>query len=176
MPLPVAHGLLGASIVAALHQKPTRIGYPTSLLAGALLANAADLDFLLVAVLQSKTWHRGFTHSIVFSALICLLFLIIFRHGPLRNAIAYGLAFASHGLLDYLTSKNGGGVELFWPFSRAKLILGWWGLSEVPSRLTWIEILQALALEAAMFSLLLIAVLLLRRSFVKSMSSTPHAR
>jgi inner membrane protein len=172
MPLPVAHGLLGASIVATLHQKPTRIRYPTSLLAGALLANAADLDFLLVAVLQSKAWHRGFTHSIVFSVLICLLFLIILRQGPLRNAIAFGLAFASHGLLDYLTSKNGGGVELFWPFSRAKLILGWWGLSEVPSQLTWLEILYALALETALFSLLFLAILILRKSLYKSMRST----
>src|SRR5688500_16132696 len=99
MPLPVAHGLLRASIVAALHQKPSRIRYSVCLLAGALLANASDLDFLLVAGLQSKDWHRGFTHSIVFSLLICLLFLFILRKGPLRNALAYGLAFTSHGLL-----------------------------------------------------------------------------
>src|SRR5687768_3868468 len=110
MPLPVAHGLLGASIVAALHQKPGRIRYSLSLLTGALLANAADLDFLLVAVLGSKTWHRGFTHSILFSLLICLLFLFVFRNAPIRNVLGYGLAYASHGLLDYLTSKTGGGV------------------------------------------------------------------
>lgn len=175
MPLPVAHGLLGASIVAALHKKPTRIRYSLSLLAGALLANAADLDFLFVVGFQIKAWHRGFTHSIVFSLLICLLFLIILRKGPLRNAIAYGLAFTSHGILDYLTSKNGGGVELFWPFSRAKLILCWWGLSEVPSRLTWMEILQALALETVVFSLLLLVILLWRRSLAKSMRSTADA-
>lgn len=160
------------SIVAALHQKPGRVRY---LLAGALVANAADLDFLLVPVLQSKAWHRGFTHSIVFSVLIYLLFLIILRRGPLRNAIAYCLAFTSHGILDYLTSKNGGGVALFWPFSRAKLILGWWGLSEVPSRLTWMEILQTLALETLLFSLLFLAVLLLRKSLTKSMGSTADA-
>jgi len=176
MPLPVAHGLLGASIVAALHQKPARIRHPTSLLAGALLANAADLDFLLVVVLRSKAWHRGFTHSIVFSLLICFLFLIILRQGPVRNAIAYGLAFTSHGLLDYLTSKNGGGIELFWPFSRERLILGWWGLSEVPSQLTWLEIFQALALETMLFSPLLIAVLLLRRSFANGVGSTAEAK
>jgi inner membrane protein len=163
MPLPVAHGLLGASIVAALHQKPTRIRYPLSLLAGALLANAADLDFLLVAGLHSKAWHRGFTHSTVFSLLICLLFLFMLRNGPIRNAMAYGLAFMSHGLLDYLTSKNGVGVELFWPFSKARFTLGWWGLSEVPSRLTWMEILDALAVETALFSLLFITILQLRR-------------
>jgi membrane-bound metal-dependent hydrolase YbcI (DUF457 family) len=105
-----------------------------------------------------------------------LLFLIILRHGFFRNAIAYGLAFTSHGLLDYLTSKKGGGVELFWPFSSERLILGWWGLSEVPSQLTWLEILYALALETALFSFLLIAMLLLRRSFAKSMDSTAEAK
>ena len=164
MPLPLAHGLLGASIVAALHQKPRRIRYAISLLAGALLANAADLDFLLVAGLQSKTWHRGFTHSIVFSFLISLLFLFMLGRGQFRNAIAYGLAFTSHGLLDYLTSKNGSGVELLWPFSTAKLTLGWWGLSEVPSRLTRMEILEALALEMAIFSPLFFAIFLTRKS------------
>jgi membrane-bound metal-dependent hydrolase YbcI (DUF457 family) len=164
MPLPVAHGLLGACIVTALHQKPTGSRYSISLFAGALLANAADLDFLLVAGLHSKAWHRGFSHSVVFSLFICLLFLVVLGSGQVRNAMAYGLAFTSHGLLDYLTSKVGAGVELLWPFSTAKLTLGWWGLSEVPSRLTRMEILEALALEMALFSPLLVAIFLLRRS------------
>jgi inner membrane protein len=175
MPLPVAHGLLGASIVAAFHQKPTRIRYSMYLLAGALIANAADLDFLLVAGLKSKTWHRGFTHSIVFALLICLLCLLILRNEQFRNALVFGLAFTSHGLLDYLTSKNGGGVELLWPFSTAKFNLGWWGLSEVPSRMTWLEILDALAVEAALFSLLFLATLLLRESLAKRMRSKAGA-
>ena len=175
MPLPIAHGLLGASIVAALHQEPTRIRYSMSLVVGALLANAADLDFLLVAGLGSKAWHRSFTHSIVFSLVICLLFIVILGNRQFRNAMAYGLAFTSHGCLDYLTSKNGGGVELLWPLSKAKFILGWWGLSEVPSQFTRMEIVGALAVETALFSLLLIAILLLRRSLAKSMSSAADA-
>jgi membrane-bound metal-dependent hydrolase YbcI (DUF457 family) len=168
MPLPAAHGLLGASIVAALHQNPTRIRYPMFLLAGGLLANAADLDFLLVAGLGSKAWHRGFTHSIVFSLLICLTFVVILGSRQFRNAMACGLAFASHGLLDYLTSKNGGGVELLWPMSPARFTLGWWGLSEVPSKLTRMEIVEALAVETALFSLLLLAIVLLRRSLARA--------
>ena len=175
MPLPVAHGLLGASIAAALYQKPAPMRYSVSLLVAALLANAADLDFLLVAGLQSKAWHRGFTHSIGFSLLICLLFVFILRNGPFTNALAYGLAFTSHGVLDYLTSKNGGGVELLWPFSTAKLTLGWWGLSEVPSRLTRVELLEALAVETALFSLLFLAIVLLRRSLARRISSTADA-
>ncbi len=172
MPLPVAHGLLGASIVAALHTKPTSTRYALPFFAGALLANAADLDFLLVPVLESKAWHRGFTHSIVFAFLICLVFVFAFRVRPLRNAMAYGLAFASHGLLDYLTSKLGGGVQLFWPFSATRLKLGWWGLSEVPSQLTTAEIFQALFIELVFFSVLFLAIVLLRRSLAKNIGAT----
>jgi len=142
-----------------------------SLLAGALIANAADLDFLLVAGLKSKAWHRGFTHSIVFAFLICLLFLLTPGREQFRNALGYGLAFTSHGLLDYVTAKNGGGVELLWPFSTSKFTLGWWGLSEVPSQMTTVEILEALALEAALFSLLFLSILVLRKTLVKRMSA-----
>ena len=171
MPLPIAHGLLGASIVMAMHRQPTRSRYAVSLFAGALLANAADLDFLLVAALHSKEWHRGFSHSLVFSLLICLLFLGILGKRQSRNAMAYGLAFTSHGLLDYLASKSGGGVELLWPFSTARLRLGWWGLSEVPSRLTRVEILEALMVETALFALVFFAIFLLRRSLANRMNS-----
>jgi inner membrane protein len=142
-----------------------------SLLAGALIANAADLDFLLVAGLKSKAWHRGFTHSIVFAFLICFLFLLTLGREQFRNALGYGLAFSSHGLLDYVTSKNGGGVELLWPFSTSKFTLGWWGLSEVPSQMTTMEILEALAVEAALFSLLFLAILVLRKTLAKRMSA-----
>ena len=171
MPLPVAHGLLGASIVAALLPKSTRNRLVVSLLVGALIANAADLDFVLVALLQSKAWHRGFTHSIGFALVISLLFLVIPGKTQLRNAAIYGAAFMSHGLLDYLTSKLGGGVQLLWPVSTVRLTLGLWGLSEVPSRLTPMEILKALALETVLFSTLLLSVLLIRSLLMRTTSA-----
>jgi membrane-bound metal-dependent hydrolase YbcI (DUF457 family) len=101
-----------------------------------------------------------------------LLFFVISRKEQFRNVLAYGLAFTSHGLLDYLTSKNGGGVELLWPFSATRFTLGWWGLSEVPSRLTRMEIVEALVVETVLFSPLFLAIVLLRRSLAKSMDST----
>ena len=171
MPLPVAHGLLGASIVAALLPRSTRNRFFMSLLGGALIANAADLDFVLVAVLHSKAWHRGFTHSIGFGLLISLLFLAIPGQTKLRNVVTYGSAFMSHGLLDYLTSNYGGGVQLFWPITQARLTLGLWGLSEVPSQLTPLEIFKALALEAVLFSMLLLTVLLIRSLLERTTSA-----
>lgn len=164
MPLPVAHGLLGASIVAALHPQPISRRYAVPLVVGALFANFADSDFLLVFALNSRSWHRGLTHSIVFALLGCLLSVLLLGKRRLKEALAYGLALASHGILDYMTSKEGGGVELLWPFSAERMGLGWWGLSEVPSQLPPSGIIMALTLEFVLFTPLLFGVLLLRKA------------
>jgi membrane-bound metal-dependent hydrolase YbcI (DUF457 family) len=162
MPLPIAHGLLGASLVAAAHPQPAR-RYFAPLLVGAFLANAADLDFLLVVALRSRDWHRGFSHSITFALVVALIFALSSGRRHLREAIAYGLAFASHGVLDYLTTKEGGDLELLWPFSSGRLSFGWRGLSELPSRLPATEIIKSLALEFILFMPLLMLVIGLRR-------------
>lgn len=162
MPLPVAHGLLGASIVAAVRRRPSkRAALP--LLAGALLANAADLDFVLAFLLRSRAWHRAFSHSLAFALVVCLGLLLTFGRGRARAALAYGLAYASHGLLDYATTKAGGGVELLWPFSSARYGLGWVGLSELPSLLPSAEIIRWLGLELILFTPLLALALALRK-------------
>ena len=162
--MPLAHALLGGSLVAALHTQPRQRRFWWSLFVGAVFANAADFDFLLVFALHSKAWHRGFTHSLVFALLIYLLIAVGLGRRRWKEALAFGLAFASHGVLDNVTSKVGGGVELFWPFASDRLILGWQGLSEVPSKMTTVEILQALALELALFAPPLIALLVWRRA------------
>jgi len=174
MPLPIAHGLLGATIVAAVHTQPSK-HYYAPLLFGAVLAIAADSDFLLVFVFHSKSWHRGFSHSLV--AGLFVLFFFVWRFGKerLADALAFGLAFASHGILDYLTTKEGGGVELFWPFSREELRLGWWGLSELPSILSRVEILRALLVEFLLFAPMLLLVLLLRKLRLKRVNYTAKA-
>jgi membrane-bound metal-dependent hydrolase YbcI (DUF457 family) len=89
--------------------------------------------------------------------------MLSFGKERIREAIAFGLAFASHGLLDYLTTKNGGGVGLLIPFSSDRSVFGWVGLSELPSRLPAIEIVKALALETMIFAPLLVLIMCLRR-------------
>lgn len=164
MPLPVAHGLVGASLVAALRTRASSRFRHLPLVAGSLLANAADLDFLLVFAFHSRAWHRAFTHSLVFALLVCLtLFLTLGRRRP-RAGIAYGLAYASHALLDFATTREGGGLELLWPFSSQRFGLGLWGLSELPSRLPPSGILKALLTELALFLPPLLLILLLRRN------------
>src|ERR1051325_9125712 len=115
MPLPLAHGLVGASVVAALHPRPTRRRF-APLLAGALLANCADLDFTLVALAHDRSYRRGFTHSLAFALALCAASLVAFGRPRVREAPAYGLAHAAPAPLDYSTTKFGGGVELLWPF------------------------------------------------------------
>src|SRR4030095_6344337 len=102
MPLPVAHGLLGASVIAAGYPQLTK-RYFLPLLAGAFLANLADFDFILVFIFHSKSWHRGFSHSILFGLIVCLILVLSLGKRYIREAIAYGLAFTSHGILDYVT-------------------------------------------------------------------------
>jgi len=163
VPLPVAHGLLGATFVAALRPQTLKRAYVVPFLIAALFANAPDFDFLLVFGFHSNSWHRGFTHSIGFGLVVYLFSVLTLGKQRLHQALAYGLAFGSHGILDYLTSKEGSGVELLWPFSDERLILGWWGLSEVPSKLPPSGIIKALALELILFAPLLVIIMLLRR-------------
>lgn len=129
------------------------------LVTGALLANAADFDFALVFVLHSKAWHRGFSHSIMFALVVGLAFVLLLGRRRIREAFACGAGFASHSVLDYVTTKEGGGVELLWPFSSERLVFGWAGLSELPSRMAPTEIAASLVLELMLFTpLLLLAV------------------
>lgn len=162
MPLPVAHSLVGAAVVAAVRPRdPSRRYLP--LVAGALLANAADLDFILVFALGSRSWHRGFTHSLAFALLVGLTFLAALGARRVRHAAGYGLAYASHALLDLATTKQGGGLELLWPFSADRYGLRWLGLSELPSRLPPAEVFRAACVELALFAPPLLVVLLLSR-------------
>ena len=174
MPLPFSHGLVGASVVAALHPSPLANRYRLPMLAGALLANSADLDFVLVWMFNSKEWHRGFTHSLGFSLLVGLIAYALLQAPRARESVAYALAYASHAALDYATALRGGGVELFWPASRERVRLGLFGLSEVPSQMTAAEIIVSVLFELLIFAPPLVALVLLRRRLAK-VKSVPAA-
>ena len=105
MPSPIAHGLVGASLVAAVLPRAGRARYRLLLAAGAGLANAADLDFFLVYLFRSRAWHRGFTHSLVFALAVFFGLLLALGRRRAREAAALGLAYASHVLLDFATTK-----------------------------------------------------------------------
>src|SRR6516225_203204 len=73
--------------------------------------------------------HRGFTHSLVFAALMAGVIVVLFRHGiaGMRSLVLwiyFFLVTASHGFLDAMTD-GGLGVAFFSPFDNRRFFLPW---------------------------------------------------
>jgi len=100
---------------------------------GALCSTLPDLDVIgfRFGIRYGDFWgHRGFTHSLVFAALIAGVAMIVaFRRrvpniGRFPLTVYLFLATASHGVLDAMT--NGGlGVAFFAPFDNGRYFLPW---------------------------------------------------
>src|SRR5262249_21610864 len=110
VPLALAFGL-GREIAP---RRLVQIGVVASIL--------PDLDVLAFGLgipYADPLGHRGFSHSLVFAALVGLAAACAFRTLGVTFARTFWFVFAataSHGLLDSLT--NGGlGVAFLWPFS-----------------------------------------------------------
>jgi membrane-bound metal-dependent hydrolase YbcI (DUF457 family) len=160
MPLPLAHGLVGATIVAAAHPEG---GHWKPLLLGAALAISPDLDFALLWGLGMRGVHRTFTHSLVTALVVTAVIWLIVGRKRWRAALAYGPALASHGLLDFSAARAASGVMLLWPFSTERFKLGTWGFAEISPGMPLAELLHWSAWEAAIFLPILVLVLFLRR-------------
>jgi len=114
--------------------------------------------------------HRGFTHSLVFAALLAgiVTIAIPLRRSQIHCASLFAylfLATASHGLLDAMT--NGGlGVAFFSPFDNTRYFLPWRpirvspigvtrffsdrGLAVLQSEMLWIWLPSMLVIVAVM--------------------------
>ena len=102
-------------------------------IAGAACSVIPDIDVIgfRFGIHYGDFWgHRGFTHSLVFAALLSgLAALILSRRGlaGIGRAALFAylfLATASHGVLDAMT--NGGlGVAFFSPFENSRYFLPW---------------------------------------------------
>lgn len=124
MPFPIAHGLIGASIVAACQPKQLWGQKWAAILSGAILGVLPDFDYLLIWIFGlGESWHRGFSHSISFGAALGILSYASVSRPQFKKAIILGVAAISHGLLDALVSIEGG-VELLWPFSSYRFAFG----------------------------------------------------
>ncbi len=119
MPLPVAHALVGASVVAALRPS-TQSGNWRVLALGAFLGIAPDFDYALNwQRIWAGGWHHGFTHSIPFALMVGLLVIILLRQWSIRSYLVFSAAFVSHTLLDYMLTESRG-VALWWPFTNRR--------------------------------------------------------
>lgn len=142
----LTHGVAALGIGACLLERgtPRRIW-----IAGMLCAMVPDLDVIGfgMRIRYGDFWgHRGFTHSILFAALLAAAIALVIPprtrgETPHSDAVQNGerwniaqrglllwaylfLATASHGLLDAMT--NGGlGVAFFSPFDNTRYFLPW---------------------------------------------------
>jgi membrane-bound metal-dependent hydrolase YbcI (DUF457 family) len=125
MPLPIAHGLTGASIIVASREAFSWRADWWPLLVGAVLAISPDFDlFFAWGLGYSERLHGGISHSILFAIPLGMLGALLARDFTRRGIAVYFAAALSHGLLDFLTKKEFGGAALLWPFSSQKLKLG----------------------------------------------------
>lgn len=90
-----------------------------------ILPDADVLGFALGVNYEDFWGHRGFTHSLVFAALLVTVIVSIWFRESVPGLSKKGLwsylflATASHGILDALT--NGGlGIAFFSPFNNAR--------------------------------------------------------
>ena len=100
---------------------------------GALCSVVPDLDVIgfHYGIHYGDFWgHRGFTHSLIFAALVAAVASILaFRRGlPSISGFSlwmyFFLATASHGLLDAMTD-GGLGVAFFAPFDNRRYFFPW---------------------------------------------------
>lgn len=128
MPSAFAHAVVGASLSSALPPRARPAGFPLAL---AALSAAPDLDvltFRLGIPYAHPLGHRGFSHSLLFAALVGAASLLLWRRfAPGRArvcAVLTFLAVASHGILDTFTDA-GLGIGLFIPFDDGRYFAPW---------------------------------------------------
>lgn len=146
MPLPIAHGIVGAAIVALVHPKANFKNW-RPLLIGFLLANAADLDFGFVWFLGWRGFHRGVTHSLLFALVVAAILFVWLRKRNWRVPLAFSLAYLSHTLLDAATSGAGSGTALLLPFNRNYYALALFNIPEMIGGFTASNLLRFSLLE-----------------------------
>ncbi|MFM8392494.1 MAG: metal-dependent hydrolase [Acidobacteriota bacterium] len=125
MPLPVAHSLVGASIVTlAMRRLEWRLDWGP-ILTGALLGALPDLDLILSWGLgRGLHYHGSYTHSLLFALAAGAAAALIRREEQPRAVLGYIFAALSHGLLDALTKDQFGGAALLWPLSTTQFRFG----------------------------------------------------
>lgn len=171
MPLPVAHGLIGASIAVALRQS-SRARQRKPILIAALLGICPDFDYALNWLrISGGGWHHGFTHSILFALSLGLITATLSGKRDVRSVILFSAAALSHTLLDFLITVSRG-VALWWPATdrRYKLSL------PNPIDYRWsnaslweavVDVFRISVVELVIFTPIFLAVILIRRALAK---------
>ncbi len=125
MATPVGHGLLGAGIGVATTRNWR--GHLPWFVFLAVSAVAADFDFLPgLLVGDINRWHHQGSHSLLAAFIWAAMTWIVFvwvkgrdKYASVRAGLVAGLVYASHLLLDCLTTDTRApfGIPLLWPIS-----------------------------------------------------------
>ena len=122
---------------------------------GAVIPDLDGVGFWLGVPYQSIFGHRGFTHSLVFAALVATAGLLAFRgerYADIRARvwIYLFLATASHGMLDAMTS-GGGGIAFFAPVVNDRYFFPWRPILVSPMSIRRFFTARGLAILASEF-------------------------
>jgi inner membrane protein len=125
----LSHAVAALGIGAVLYRPgmPKRVWVPG--VAGAIISDADVIGFHFAVHYQDFWGHRGFTHSLLFAALLAVLIMALgFRNSGSSErrllCLYFFLAAASQGLLDAMT--NGGlGVAFLSPVDTTRYFLPW---------------------------------------------------
>lgn len=110
------------------------------LLAGVVCCMLPDLDVVgfHYGIRYGDFWgHRGFTHSILFAALLATVVLLLFfrrTSSPLSRVSIWSYLFqatVSHGILDAMTD-GGLGVAFFSPYDTTRYFFAWHPIHVAP--------------------------------------------
>ena len=155
---PVAHSGLGLLGWRLFDRKQT-VG---TLFLYLLIANAADVDFLLHAVFQDRAVfiHQYYTHNLLFVLAVSLGFMFLLRDGPSRwGLVLTGISHLAADVIVVDTLKPVG-IRLFFPIAGAFYNLPWFPYLQ---RGTWKEMatLRNLGVLVLEFGIFVLPVLLL---------------
>jgi inner membrane protein len=184
MPSVISHAVVAAALITAF---PAPAVSRRSLLLGIACTMAPDVDvlgFRFGIKYGDFLGHRGFTHSLVFAAILATVAIAAAASGfgPRQNRrltwLYFFLATASHGILDAFTD-GGLGVALFSPFDTTRYFFAWTPIEVSPIGVRFISArgaavflseLQWVWLPSAIFAA---GALFLRRCFSRT-APTPN--
>jgi len=142
MPSPLAHALAGLTVhvLVCRNDEERRDPWRLGITVGAALFPDVDLAFRFV---DGRNHHGNELHGIGCAILAALVGALVFRilgwSRPLAAALAVGLAYATHPLLDYLNVDTHPpiGILALWPFSSAYYKFPWPFFMDIGRTLDW---------------------------------------
>jgi inner membrane protein len=136
MATPFSHLAVPLALTAALGPDLVPPGLMILAIACALLPDLDALGLWLGIPYEHPFGHRGFTHSLPFSAVLAGAGSLLAPAVGAQPAVAFWVLLvsaASHGVLDAMT--NGGlGIAFFSPFSHRRHFLPWRVIEVSPLR------------------------------------------